>query len=478
MSRIVKHFDEFLCRPLLFAFIGMISGILLNRYWGYFISFIVLTLIFIFLKLISKNKKVYLLRIISFILFIILFFTGNSLYNIYNQRLIDEKNYLFDKGYLLIQGYAEPLDNKNKFIKTQKFTHKILIEDVTHSIKPYRKYNLYCVFSKERIFNSFLKARTYKTEEIGQPLLYDRLRLFLSGKIITCIGEKEGGFVSAILFGMREFVYDDTIVFKETGLTHLLALSGLNVTIIICALFVGISGFVYDLRKRAVISIIGVILFLFQSGFCTSAERAGLMIIFYLIGMIFYKRRDEFQALSFSGLVILLFSPLELFSVGFQLTFAVTLFILLYVRLFNDILKKVLSDWLAGIISVTIPAQLASTPIIAYHFGSITYLGSFISNIIIVPFFSIILCLSTIFELLVFIPYLNLISGIILSGLVRIFYLDIAFLNEFPFTRIIDVSNFKNERWIIIWVVFLISGLFCYFLSDLLSFRRSDEKEG
>ena len=131
--------------------------------------------------------------------------------------------------------------------------------------------------------------------------------------------------------------------FKESGVLHIAALSGFNVSIISLALFYMLSVLS---RKRVVLNIlvaIGIICFYIIVGYSPSILRAVLMALLAVLGNLFWRRSEIFNALGFSALLILMFNPYALFDVGFQLSFLAVLGIALFIKPFaghNEILKN------------------------------------------------------------------------------------------------------------------------------------------
>jgi competence protein ComEC len=119
--------------------------------------------------------------------------------------------------------------------------------------------------------------------------------------------------------------------------------------------------------------------------------RAGIMAAVVLVGVLLYKDVDLINVVSFSGLAILLFSPLFLFDLGFQLSFAsVFAILLLYPRLSKLISRyvgkshKTLWKWIMVPALISVSVELVLFPILAYYFNMIP-LVIVVANIFIVP---------------------------------------------------------------------------------------------
>ena len=136
------------------------------------------------------------------------------------------------------------------------------------------------------------------------------------------------GFFRAVLLGDRSGLTETELAaFSDAGISHLLALSGLHLSILFgfCDFF--LSLFLHG-RARNVFSLVLIAVFCAVTGFIPSAVRAGLMLTSRKLGALFGRRSDPLLSLGFAAVLILLFSPGALFSPSFQFSFAAVLGIL------------------------------------------------------------------------------------------------------------------------------------------------------
>ncbi len=182
-----------------------------------------------------------------------------------------------------------------------------------------------------------------------------------------------GSLLLGIVFGIKQHMpqyFTDAL--RVTGVFHVIAASGMNVTIIGGFLS---SVFSYFLpRKLAVIfSIGGIIFYAVLSGLEPSIIRAACMGIIVFTAQILGRQTLAWYGLLITGYTMLLFDPELLFDVGFQLSFTATLG-LLYIRPLleiNDKVKALLEKSLIGEeVVTTIAAQIATLGILLYYFGT------------------------------------------------------------------------------------------------------------
>ncbi|MCK5741143.1 MAG: ComEC/Rec2 family competence protein, partial [Chlorobi bacterium] len=141
-----------------------------------------------------------------------------------------------------------------------------------------------------------------------------------------------------------------------------------------------------------------IIAFVFLTGMHASAVRAGIMIILYYL---LKRRQREFyliNTLAFLTVLLLIFSPQMIYSVGFHMSLAaVTGIGLFYSSARQNILSVLkydnsLTNFFSSSVAVTASATLGVAPIVAYHFGVLS-LSSYLVNIVLVP----LMCLGMIF---------------------------------------------------------------------------------
>jgi len=205
-------------------------------------------------------------------------------------------------------------------------------------------------------------------------------------KIITLFSKTlpspYSSFLLGVVFGIKEPLPAD---FKESlrisGVMHVIAASGMNVTII-GGVVSSIFGFFLK-RQLALIVTIGVVIFYAMlAGFEPSIVRASIMGILVFTSQILGRQNMARNGLLAAGFLMLFTEPNLLYDIGFQLSFAATLG-LLYIRpLFeqNKKTKIALKKSLIGSdLTTTISAQLATLPILLSNFGSYS-LWSVVAN--------------------------------------------------------------------------------------------------
>jgi len=195
--------------------------------------------------------------------------------------------------------------------------------------------------------------------------------------------EPTAAFLAGLLFGVRQNMPDDLLNnFKITGLTHIIALSGFNITIIAGALMSWLR-FV-PARARFVFTVLAIISFVLLTGASPSVTRAAIMGILILLAGSLGKISDITISLLLAAVVMLWVNPKILaFDIGFQLSFLSTLGIVYLHPLLSPRLPNFFTA-LKEYLSPTLSALIFVTPIIVYNFSSISLIAP-ISNILVLP---------------------------------------------------------------------------------------------
>jgi competence protein ComEC len=194
------------------------------------------------------------------------------------------------------------------------------------------------------------------------------------------------GIVQALIYGEREQMSETVLEgYQKLGLIHLLAISGMHVTMLTGASFLLAIRIGITRETAAVLLILLLPLYTILTGASPSVVRASLMGIIVLISIKWRTKILPIDSISLTCLIMLLFNPYDLFQPGFQLSFIVTLGLILSAHI---VLRQ--SSVLYQLVLTTLIAQLCSLPFLLYHFFEISLL-SFPLNIVFVPLYSLLI---------------------------------------------------------------------------------------
>lgn len=293
------------------------------------------------------------------------------------------------------------------------------------------------------------------------------LRKHITDTLDAVFPEDSVAFVRALLLGDSSLLsYETDTAFKISGIRHVIAVSGLHVSILFSLVYI-LSG-----KRRAMTALLGIpvlILFAAVAGFTPSIMRACIMQCLMILALLLNKEYDPSTALSFAVLVMLAINPLTVTSVSFQLSVGCLVGILLFYNRFNGYLLKLLkvqkgteikqklSRWLCSSVAITLSAMVVTTPLSVLYFGTVSILGV-ITNLLtlwIISFVFYGVMLAWICGA-IWLPAGKVVAWVI-SWAVRYVVGTARLISGIPFAAVYSCSIY-----IVIWLIF------CYLLFALL----------
>lgn len=283
--------------------------------------------------------------------------------------------------------------------------------------------------------------------------------------------EDTAPFAKALLVGDRTGIdYETNTAFQISGIAHIIAVSGLHVTI----LFTLIN--LLCLKRRWLVAIIGLpvlLLFAAVAGFSPSVVRACVMQGLMIIAALLDKDYDGPTELSFAALIMLAVNPLVVTSVSFQLSVGCIIGIFLFQRRIYDWLFGRLSNeerprfvkvkrWFASSVSVTLAAMSLTTPLSAHYFRAVSLVG-ILTNlltlwVISMVFYGIMLvCVAA-----VLVPGIAALVAAAVSWPIRYVLLVAKMLAAFPLAAV-----YTRSVYIVAWLIF------CYLLFAVFLLSRT-----
>jgi len=213
----------------------------------------------------------------------------------------------------------------------------------------------------------------------------------------TKLKTDERAIIQALVLGEKKDIDKNLYTeYAAAGAVHILAVSGLHVGIlffILTFLFRPLSRWKFGIYFQAILIVLLLWGFALLSGLSPSVTRAVTMFSFFALAKLFERDPNSINTLFLSFLTLLIINPLWLFQVGFQLSYFAVFFIVWLQPLFYKVgyskYRIVRKIW--AIVSVTICAQIGVLPLTLYYFHQ--FPGLFLlTNIIILPFLTILMC--------------------------------------------------------------------------------------
>ncbi len=281
--------------------------------------------------------------------------------------------------------------------------------------------------------NILLGAYGAKSFSCTEPSLrsvnyyFHRIRSFVSQRLRYGFGDKIAGLLVGILTGDKS-VLDDGLydTFRETGIAHLMAVSGLHLSVWVYSL----GSFIPERGKGAkvkyVLLIFAVFFIMLLAGMSESVKRACFMSLVFLFGKLSRHRSDSLNSLGFAVFVMILFNPMCVLSISLQLSFLSTLGILTLGQLYikrnaevfggkniNTPLKKLVRAC-GDVFFISISVLAFTFPVLIYNFGGISTVSAWV-NILISPVVTPLLLLSGGYVLLSGLPWAALPVSVIVK---------------------------------------------------------------
>ncbi len=214
--------------------------------------------------------------------------------------------------------------------------------------------------------------------------------------VYSLFPDPEASLLAGILLGVQSGIPQEVQeAFRLTGTSHIIVISGFNITII-AALFTFLFSRLLGERKGAMVSVIAIIFYTLLVGANAAVVRAAILGMLTLLGHQVGRRQVGLNSLAFVAALMAIFTPTVLWDVSFQLSFAATLGIMLYAEPFTQwftnfaarIIPADKADRLAAPVGeyflLTLAAQLTTLPLMIYYFKRIS-LTALIANPLILP---------------------------------------------------------------------------------------------
>lgn len=442
-------------RLICIASIGYILGIILRLYFSSITFFIALVFIILLIK---KDKKIIILLLFVILSFIYVDILENE-YNRIENKQIEEKAVIISD----IQEKEYKYIYEAKFLKNNK---KVLISiKKSQQIDKINYGDLIYLEGKLEIpkiatnYKGFNYRQYLKTQKIQGIVIADNVKILkakyknnliyqIQKKIKAIIKEKlpdeTGNLLLAILVGDKKDLSEQIqINFKNSNLSHMLAVSGAHVSYIIVGLTYITQNSIMGKRKGRVFCIFFLIIFMAITNFTPSVTRACIMAILTLVSEILYKKADIYTNISISALIILLYNPYSLLDLGFKLSFGGTIGIIIFMRFIKKKQEEPkLLNYIKQMALVSICANIIIIPIIMNNFNTVS-LTFLVSNILASPILAIIVIVG--FSIIIISIISHSLSNLLVFWLNPILNLLIkisSFCSKLPFAKILVVTPY------------------------------------
>ena len=310
----------------------------------------------------------------------------------------------------------------------------------------------------------FGKITLTQKGEHGLSYLIKNERRRIKNIVLKSFDSDTAGVVIAVLLGDKSFISDEVYsLFRSSGVAHIMAVSGLHLSIWVLFVMraVGFAGL--DERKAAVFLLVFTAIVMAFADFSGSVMRAGFMMLLYLVGQAVGKQTDPLESLGFAAVVILLINPYASFNLSFLLSFSATFAIIIFALPLSQLICSKLRPRLKGrIIKSAAEAVvdcavlsfcvcLFTLPIAAISFGSVSVV-SVVTNLMLLPVTTLFVLLSGLFVIFYAVPVLGGALGAAVSTGAKYFFFTVRLLGSSERS----IYRFRSDTvwlWLMITVV-------------------------
>lgn len=256
-----------------------------------------------------------------------------------------------------------------------------------------------------------------------------------NGFIINNLPIEYAGFIIGITTNNRQYLTKDIgNQIRNNGISHILAISGLHVGILYGILVFILAKLSPFKRKNKLIQSLMICLVLglygYICGWTSSISRSILMFTIFEFSRIINRNSPPINNLAFAAFCLVLLNPMNLFEVGFQLSFMGVFSILWILPLFQnwiEVQNKFL-QYFWELLTVTISAQIGVVPLLLFYFGEFSYNGILLS-LLLIPLVGLIMIIGFLLIICFKIPFINLLLAKICGLILHLFF------------TILDLSN-------------------------------------
>ncbi|RYY20020.1 MAG: ComEC family competence protein [Chitinophagaceae bacterium] len=249
-------------------------------------------------------------------------------------------------------------------------------------------------------------------------------------------GAREAGLAEALLIGYKDNLDKDLIqTYANTGVVHVIAISGLHLGLIY-AILVMLIRFVRNKWLRLSVVLTGIWLFTLLAGASPSVVRSAVMFTCIAFGNTLSRQASAYNSLAASCFILLSYDPFWLWDTGFQLSYAAVLSIIIFQKPVYQLMNITnrLLDTLWKTCAITLAAQILTTPVCMFYFHQFPNLF-LAANLVAIPLSSIILILEILLCCVAFIPLAASLTGLVTGWLIRLMNSYIEIINSHSFAN-------------------------------------------
>ncbi len=357
--------------------------------------------------------------------------------------------------------YGDKVELVGKVVLPQNFTPKEGVQSFD-----YKAY-----LAKDNIYYQMYFPQLVAVSHSKGNVVREKLFAFkevLIKNIARTIPEPESSLAGGILLGAKRSLGDDLLQkFRETGVAHIVVLSGYNIAVVAGVMSRVAMFLPFTLRLTA--SALGIILFAVMVGGGATVVRASVMALVVILARMLGRESDALRVLVLAGGMMVFVNPMILLhDVSFQLSFAATLAIVAFVPVIEKYFLWVSSRILREIMVTTCATQFFVLPLILYHMGSVSLIG-FVANIFVLPVVPVAMLVVALVATFAWVPLVG-------SALAFVAYITLAYVvaavEVFARVPFASLSEISFPLWMLTTSYFLLG----YFMIKNSPHIRGEKK--
>ena len=159
-------------------------------------------------------------------------------------------------------------------------------------------------------------------------------------------------YINSLIFGDNSYLDSDVVLsYRGNGISHLFAISGTHINILLGIFYVFLKKIGFGERKRCVFSIFFLLFYMFLTGFSMSVLRASIFAIGIIINKLFNFKVSSVNVLIFCFFIMMMVNPFSLFNIGFLFSILISFYLILFSDIFNRDISFVRKTFLVSYVS-------------------------------------------------------------------------------------------------------------------------------
>ncbi len=258
--------------------------------------------------------------------------------------------------------------------------------------------NIYTQMTITNPYNLSLLARD--ADDVFTRRLIRPVRDHIEALICVVLQGEVRAVMRGLLLGLRDEIDDELRSdFAVAGVVHVLAVSGLHVGFILMSIIFLLQLFRVPKNWQLPFLLLALLFYCHLTGSAPPVMRASIMAAVVLAATFLQRRPNPINTIALAAFIILMLQPLDLFTTGFQLSFAAVAGIVLFYSKMEDYLSPLFQQWreegrsirrsIVQLLLVSLSAQIVTAPLTVYYFNRLP-LYALAANLLIVPLVSLI----------------------------------------------------------------------------------------